>query len=203
MNRKTWLLLTLALGIAPDLLSGTPPAAADESLGAMKGQVYYLACNLHPDGAKNTLSSINYQLDGGLLPWGTEVKVVAAGRRGVKMQDVKTNVTYDYQFHKRTVQAGAPDEHVRKILTRDINSVKNEINKLPALDQQGIKEGRVKKGMTRKGTLIALCPPPEFATPDPMNADAWDYWYDRYRRFVVHFGANGKVEKTPGYPFSN
>jgi hypothetical protein len=201
MKGKMWLVLTLVLGIAYSLMPWTPPVMAEDSLAAMKGQVYYLACNLHADPGKSSLSSINYQLDGGLIPWGTEMKVIATGRNGVKLEDVNTQKIYQYQFHKRTGEVVSHVDHLKKILTKDITSLKKEVDKLPALDQQGIKEGRVKTGMTRKGTLIAIGPPPEFATPNPMNDAAWNYWYNKWKQFVVRFDAKGKVEGLPGYPF--
>jgi hypothetical protein len=201
MKENIWIVLALVLGIACSMPFGPSPALADEGLEAMRGQVYYLACNLHADPGKNTLSSINYQVDGGLIPWGTEMKVVGTGRGGVKLEDVKSQRIYQYQFHKRTAEAIPHVDHLKKILIKDLAGLKKEVNSLPALDQQGIKEGRVKKGMTRKGTLIAIGPPPEFATPNPMKDDAWNYWYNKWKQFVVRFDGKGKVESLHGYPF--
>lgn len=182
------------------------PGAIDNkstSMASMKGEVYYLACNLHADPRNNKLSSVNYHLGGGLVPLGAEVKVVDISKWAAILLDQKTGIKYKYESHRRTRNIIPLDEHLKKILVdkSKLESIKQEIKTLSDIDQQGIKEGRVKKRMSKRGTLLAIGYPPEFVTPHPMETSKWNYWYNRWKQFFVEFDANGKVVSTKGYPF--
>ncbi|HET98220.1 MAG TPA: hypothetical protein ENN98_05945 [Desulfurivibrio alkaliphilus] len=201
MKLTNWILATTVAIVACHLSLGATPALAIQSLSGMVGQTYYLAYNLHPDPKRNTLSSVNYQLDGAMIPWGTQVKVQRVDRRGMRLEAVESKKVYLYQFHRNTGQTLALSDHMAKLLVKDISGLKKEVNALPALDQRGIKEGRVKLGMTKRGTLIAIGHPPEFATPNPESDNTWNYWYNRFRTFIVNFDDKGKVEGLTGYPF--
>lgn len=201
MKLTNWTVAALVAIVAYHLTFGAAPALAVKSLSGMVGQTYYLAYNLHPDPERNTLSSVNYQLDGAMIPWGTQVKVQGVDRRGLRLEVVENKQVYLYQFHRDTGKTLALNDHMAKLLVKDISGLKKEINALPALDQRGIKEGRVKLGMTKRGTLIAIGHPPEFATPNPDTDNTWNYWYNRFRTFIVNFDDKGKVEGLTGYPF--
>ncbi|MDH3392983.1 MAG: hypothetical protein OEL66_03175 [Desulfobulbaceae bacterium] len=184
--------------------AGLANAAGDKGiteLSDFKGKTFYLAYNLHPDSRNNRLYSVNYQLDGGLVPWGTEVEVAKIGSRKAVLINTKTKDKYVYAIHKKTKKATSLVEHFKKMLVSDIKPLKKKVASLSKLDQKGIKEGHVKVGMSKKGTLIALGYPPEFVTPDPMATGTWNYWYNRFKKFVVTFDAKGKVSQLNGYPF--
>ena len=65
----------------------------------------------------------------------------------------------------------------------------SKIKKLSTLDQQGIKDGVVKVGMTKEGVKYAIGFPPEHKTPD-LNNNEWLYWKNRFNTFKVEFKNN-------------
>jgi len=175
-----------------------PVETAD--LEAMQNTTWYLGCNLFPDIKKNNaLSSVNYHLPGGMLKWGTAMKIVELDGHQVIFEDVATGIQYPYAFHGRTLDVTTPKEHLSRILLADIEPLKKEVSEMSEIDRQGIEEGVAHPGMTKRAVLVAIGYPPEFVTPDPMTANEWNYWYDRFREFVVAFGNDGKVITVTGY----
>ncbi len=171
-----------------------------EELQAMQGKTWYLGCNLFPDVEKNNaLSSVNYHLPGGMLKWGTAMKIAELDGHHVIFQDLATGVEYPYAFHGRTLEVTTPEEHLGRFLLADVEPLKREISAMSEIDRKGIQEGVVHPGMTKRAVLIAIGYPPEFVTPDPMTANEWNYWYDRFREFVVAFGNDGRVLTVTGY----
>ena len=169
------------------------------SLKELRGQTYYLACNLHADPTNNRLYSVNYQIPGGLIPWGTKVKMLKVSKKKIEFEDVTSNIRYTYFMHKRTLKATTPLKHLTRIFIDDIDGLKQKVKKLSHIDKQGIEEGRVLEGMSKEGVLIAIGPPPEFATPNPMKSSRWHYWYNRWGQFYVQFNNKGVVEQIIGH----
>jgi len=69
---------------------------------------------------------------------------------------------------------------------------KAKMQKLSAVDQEGIRTGRPQVGMSRDGVLFAMGRPPIHANPD-LKAPEWRYWKNRFATEVVAFDAKGKV----------
>ena len=65
---------------------------------------------------------------------------------------------------------------------------------LSATDLKGIKEGRVLKGMTKKGVEIAWGYPAKHKTPS-LDDNVWTYWRNRWVMKSVTF-SNGKVTQV-------
>ncbi len=191
----TILLAAMAFGF----LTFPGQTAHGASLGSMVGQTYYLKCNLHPDPRNNRLSSVNYQVPGGLLKWGTKVKILKAKKKKVIFQDVETGIEYTYEIHKRTLRATTAAKHLEKILTKDISGLKKHVARLSSTDKEGINEGRALVGMTKAGVLVAIGYPPEFATPNPMKTSKWHYWYNRWGQFFLQFNNKGRLQQIIGH----
>ncbi len=163
------------------------------------GETYYLACNLHADPSSNRLYSVNYQIPGNLLKWGTPVQILNASEKEIIFRDMDNNLKYHYYIHKRTLRVTSLKKHFDRIFTRNINALKAEVARLSSIDKQGIEEGKVLLGMSKQGVIIAIGYPPEFATPNPMKSNRWHYWYNRWAQFYVIFGKNGKVIDITGH----
>ena len=65
---------------------------------------------------------------------------------------------------------------------------------LSATDRKGIKEGRVLKGMTKKGVRMAWGYPARHKTPS-LDDNVWTYWRNRWVMKTVTF-SNGKVTQV-------
>lgn len=138
--------------------------------------------NLHPDEQHARLYSSNY-LREGLIPRCTEVTIDAINRKAMKFTLVETGRTYTWLFQRKLMVESIP-EHLDDFFGTDCNEA--VVSKLSQIDQQGIMEGRVYEGMSRKGVLLALGPPPTHETPN-LEMDSWKYWRSRFDTMLVHF----------------
>lgn len=146
----------------------------------------YTLVNLHPDEENARLYTVNYQQDG-LIPVCSQVRITDAGRKAVRFQVADTGQEYQYLLHRSLPVAF--DEHLGEIFGKQCPQAK--IAGLSSLDQQGIKEGTAKVGMTKDAVAIAMGHPPAHETPS-LESDQWMYWLHRFNRVRVDF-ENGKV----------
>lgn len=143
----------------------------------------YTLVNLHPDEKRMKLYSVNFQQDG-LIPVCTKVNIVDVTNKNLTFKISSTDKQYTLTKHK-----SSPDfsKYLSNYFGTECNSSK--IKKLSTLDQQGIKDGIVKKGMTKEGVKYAIGFPPEHKTPD-LNRNEWLYWKNRFNTFRVEFKGN-------------
>ena len=160
------------------------------------GNTYYLECNLHADPDKNKLSSVNYQLAGKVLKWGTPIKIKKISGKKVKFEASGEN--FAYEIHKRTRKITTVRDHLARFLTTDLNKLKTRVGSLSSVDKKGIEDGRAMVGMSKQGILIAIGYPPEFVVTDPMAASNWQYWRNRWGQFTIIFDTYGKVKDIIG-----
>lgn len=185
------------------LLAGAAGAASVPydtlPLRGMEGHYYFLGNNLHADQTNGKVSSVNYQLRGDMIPWGTEVRIVRVTRKYLVFEDVAKRRQYRYGFYWKTRTAVPLKEHVERVFVKSIDELKKQVDGMSELDKDGIYEGRVKPGMSREGVLIAIGYPPEFANPEELLTDReWMYWINRFERVVIGFGRNGQVNRITG-----
>jgi len=169
-------------------------------LKKMEGHHYYLGYNLHADLPHNKISSVNYQLRGGLLPWGTEVRVIRVLRNSLLFEVVGKGMRYRYEFHRKTRQSVPLAEHLGRVFLESPDNLKLQVAGMSEVDKDGIYEGRVKPGMSREAVLIAVGYPPEFANRQALLSDRdWSYWISRFSKMVVSFGRDGRVRRIKGH----
>jgi hypothetical protein len=189
-------LLTLG-ALAGPVVATVPPV--DPSLQRMEGHYYFLGCNLHADMIYNKISSVNYQLPGELLPWGTEVRILRVSNRRLVFEDVSKNRRYTYEFHWKTRRLGVLTEHLNRLFLESADQLKQRVEGLSGIDRDGIYEGRVKPGMSREAVLVAIGYPPEFANREALMTDRdWLYWISRHKKMIVSFGRDGLVSRVNG-----
>lgn len=143
----------------------------------------YTLVNLHPDEKRMKLYSVNFQQDG-LIPVCTQVNIVDVTNKNLTFKISSTDKQYTLTKHK-----SSPDfsKYLSNYFGTECDSSK--IKKLSTLDQQGIKVGVVKVGMTKEGVKYAIGFPPEHKTPD-LNNSEWLYWKNRFNTFKVEFKDN-------------
>ncbi len=198
--------ITTFLGIvlAALTLSGVLAAAGGVALDTvpvktMEGHDYYLGYNLHADMPFDKISSVNYQLQGELLPWGTKVRIVRVMRNFLVFDEVGRNHRFSYEFHRKTRRTVPLVEHIRRVFRENVDDLKRQVAAMSDVDKDGIYEGRAKPGMSREGVLVAIGYPPEFANRDAlMTEHAWVYWVNRHERMVVSFNRHGRVSRISG-----
>lgn len=153
-----------------------------------------LLTNLHPDEARGgLLYSVNYIRDG-LIPVCTPVNMDVITDRELRFTVPATGRQHRYLFHAGSMRGETVEQHVAKYFGTSCPDVRS----LPAIDQQGIQEGRLYYGMSKQGVIVAIGYPPVHRTPS-LDGDTWTYWHTRMGTFRVHF-VNGVVAQVEGPP---
>lgn len=143
--------------------------------------------NLHPDMNKGPrLTAINWQMPA-LIPMCTEVAILEASSKQAVILDRSTDIQYTYYYHKAAAEPF--DVHLKRFFGKSCD--KNKVAKMSKIDRDGIKAGKIKKGMTKQGVLYAAGYPPKHKTPS-LDLDTWRYWKNRWNTMVVTF-ENDKV----------
>ena len=149
------------------------------------GSMLYTQTNLHPDEARGTLSSVNYQQQG-LIPLCTPIRLDDVNRREMRFTTLSNGRQYRYEFHRSLREP--VDVHMDLYFAPGCDD--SWQSTLGEADQAGIRDGRIYEGMTRRGVILAIGYPPSHATPN-INDSVWRYWSNRMNTFEVHF--NGDV----------
>ncbi|GAB1264668.1 lipoprotein [Aurantivibrio infirmus] len=181
------------LGAAAALISAvtlSTTAIAQSTKDLVKEDGVYTLVNLHPDEGNRRLYAVNYQQPG-LIPVCTQVKITKMSRKAIIFEiPERNNRKYEYLHYKKLPES--LDEHGTQIFGK--TCPKDAIAKMSKIDQEGIKEGIAKVGMTKAGVLIAMGPPPSHATYS-QDLDEWMYWQHKFARLRVDF-KDGKVSEV-------
>lgn len=112
---------------------------------------------------------------------------VGEWKRGFLLTKLDSGEQIFFEFDARRMGMSAT-EYVKLITSPSPASLTG----LSKLDQQGVKQGKALKGMSKAGVMAALGYPAAHATPS-LDADKWTYWRNRFRTMSVTFDASGKV----------
>jgi hypothetical protein len=179
MRATVWILLLLAACASP------PPPHAFDALIGQAGVVTLV--NLHPDEPRSRLFSVNYQ-QAGLIAVCTPVTLLERNAKRLLFRSEASGKTYEYVHHEII---GEPfGDHLARVFGPACP--RKEIDALPALDRQGVTQGRALVGMTRRGVVLAMGYPPPHATPS-LDSNRWLYWTNRMNKVAVLFDDRGNV----------
>lgn len=145
------------------------------------GGTVFTQVNLRPDMKRKLLYSANFQREG-LIPICTEVRILSFRSREAIFKNLSTNEDFRYEYHKTSGET--LERHLQQVF--DKGCPKDKIAKLSPLDQEGIKNGKVSKGMSKQGVIYAIGYPPKGSTPD-ITMNEWRYWQSRFDSFIVKF----------------
>jgi len=148
----------------------------------------YTLVNLHYD-TNNKVSAVNYQSPG-LISLGSEVELISCSSKRLVFKVKSSGFEYYYDYHRKA--AAEPfDTHLRRYFGREKNSEKVDL--LSEIDQEGIKRGQAKVGMSKQGVIYAMGYPPPHVTPDTQHF-RWTYWKHRFDKMIVEFDDQDKVK---------
>jgi len=165
---------------------------ASMSSGPIEGySSVYLHTNIHgyTRGTEYFASYANYvQPDTGhfFVPVNTVVSI-GKWRGGFTMTRQDNGQLVYFEYRSGNMGGMSVKEYLDLITGPQPISLKG----LSATDLKGIKEGRVLKGMTKKGVEIAWGYPAKHRTPS-LEDNVWTYWRNRWVTKAVTF-SNGKV----------
>ncbi len=180
----------IVLAIASVFMTGCSSMQVMDQGRSMMGETVYTQTNLHPDEENARLYAVNYQLDA-VMPVCTQVRMDAVSDKLLEFTRMDTGRQYQYRNHKAAAEAFP--QHLARFF--GFSCPRDAISRLSPLDQRGIRLGKAQPGMSKRAVLFALGHPPRHVNPDPMNADSWTYWSNRFNRFLVHFDSQGKVSR--------
>ena len=122
------------------------------------------------------------------LPYNTQVEV-KSWKRGYKITAVDSGTVILWEFKSKNMDGMRGSDYLDLILSPEPVSYMG----LSAEDQQGIQQGKVMKGMTKQGVMVALGYPAKHRTPS-LDDNTWAYWRGRFGDpRMVNFDASGKV----------
>ena len=180
MKLRAWSAVLVATSICV-----ATPSLADFK----KGDKLQAIANLHPDMQRHVLYTLNYQLPG-LIPVCSEVTIVKASKKSAVFE--YNGQEFEIGYEGFTKGAGIGFQQAVESIYFGKACDKAKMQKLGKVDQEGIKSGQPKVGMTRDGVLFAMGRPPFHANPD-LTSTSWRYWRNRFSQMVVNFGDDGKV----------
>ena len=92
------------------------------------------------------------------------------------------------------------DKHTKKSMTEIaalmLSAEKTPLEKLPEEVASAVRNGDMRKGMTREILLMARGYPPAHETPS-LDGDRWIYWSSRFVKQTVVF-VNGRLSEGRG-----
>jgi len=167
-----------------------PLAVAKDPPGGLKeGDKVFAIANLHPDMQRHLLYTLNYQLPG-IIPVCAELTVTEIHSK--KLAFTYNNQEFEVGYDSFTKEAGVSFQGAVKGIFFGKSCDKAKMQSLSKVDQDGIRAGAPRVGMTRDGILLAMGRPPFHANPD-LASDTWMYWRNRFGKLAVEFGSDGKV----------
>lgn len=164
------------------------PSIAPAKIEAVVGKDYFTRFTFREE--KNEHSTTNYSR-GSLVPINTPVKLVSMSgnkltlRRADTGQEIK--VENEPKYTKRTIA---------EIASIMLAAEKTPLEKLPEEVAAAVRNGEMRKGMTKEIVLMARGFPPAHETPSTDN-DRWVYWSSRFVKLTVVFNG-GRLSEGRG-----
>ena len=121
-----------------------------------------------------------------VIPMNTKV-TVNAKRRGFEFFAVDLGQKIKFQFDENRMEMST-EEYIDLITS----SQKVSMKPFSRIDRKGIEQGKVLKGMTKKGVMAAFGYPATHKTSSPKS-NRWVYWKSRYGTKEVVFNKHGIV----------
>jgi len=149
----------------------------------------YTCCNLHYD--KDKISDANWT-HAARIPAGSPIKVLSweSSEAAVEIDGKPYRIVHEYGKKEESLQS-----FVGKLVVK--SSPRPKIERWPQPVRAAVGASKVIPGMTREQVLAAVSYPPTHKTPS-LDGTLWQHWQSRAGRFEIHWGADGKVDRTNG-----
>jgi len=162
------------------------------SINPSAGQKLYTAYNMWYEMDKeDAMWVINYKT-GIMIPAGTEVSNIKVEKEEIIFRTIDDNKKFVVNFNAK-FHPGKTTEHYAKVMfsEKDFDQLTGGMSEA---EINGINEGLITVGMTKKAVIVAYGYPPEHKTPS-MNDNIWTYWLNRMKSTVIYFDDDGKTMK--------
>lgn len=172
----------------PDFSAQDFPTIAPPLVTPSAGQEYFLRSTIHVEDGK--YAGTNYSR-GVTVPINTPVRMESMSGKEIRLKRVDTG---------ETIKVDNVDKYTRKTtaeLARLLLAAeKTPLEQLPTELAASIRNGDMRKGMTKELVLMARGYPPAHETPS-TDADRWVYWSSRFVKQTVLF-TNGRLSEGRG-----
>jgi len=152
------------------------------------GVFYYTKANIWYENPE-MIYSTNYHV-GAILPIGSRVQVIKAGKDFVQFRDEK-GITYKILYVARH-STGTMDSFLSSTFSDENILESKEYKKLSAMEKENISKGTIAEGMSKPAVLMAYGYPPSHRTRS-TDLNIWTYWENRIMTKLVTFSPEGLV----------
>jgi hypothetical protein len=164
------------------------PSIAPPVIDVSAGQEYFLRSTLKVDGGE--YSATNYAR-GVIVPINTPVKIDAIRGDSISLHRIDTGDKFDVKN---------VEKYTRKTMTELarllFSDEETKLERLPSELAASIRNGEMRKGMTKEQVLMARGYPPAHETPS-TELDRWVYWSSRFVKQTIVF-YNGRLAEGRG-----
>lgn len=187
MKRITFIILAVLL-VA---MLAVPMSAPMAKENGVEGKTLYTQVNIWYEAAKGVNRSYStFYHKGEIIPAGTKVTITEIGKKAIEFKDDK-GIQYQLIFVAKH-HPGMKADDFAALLFKAENPAPR-IAKMSAEDREGIKQGKLVRGMSKDGCVMAFGYPPAFRTPS-LDSDAWIYQDNKWSTaYTVHF-EKGKLK---------
>lgn len=152
------------------------------------GKDYFTRYTFHEE--KNEHSTTNYAR-GGTIPINTPVKLVSMSGSQLVLKCLdsgqQVKVKNEEKFTKKSIS---------EVASLMLSAEKTPLEKLPEDVAGAIRNGEMRKGMTKELVLMARGYPPAHETPS-IDGDRWIYWSSRFVKQTIVF-SDGRLSEGRG-----
>jgi hypothetical protein len=164
------------------------PSIAPAKIEPVVGKDYFTRFTFHEE--KNEYSTTNYSR-GAVVPINTPVKLVSMSGSTLVLKRLDTNQEVKVKNEEKYTA-----KPITGIAAMMLSAEKTPLEKLPEEVANAVKNGDLRKGMTRELALMARGYPPAHETPS-VDGDRWTYWSSRFVKLTIIF-SNGRLSEGRG-----
>ena len=164
------------------------PSIAPAKTEVSTGKDYFTRYTFREE--KNEYKTTNYAR-GTIVPINTPVKLVSMAGSKLTLRRLDTNQEIKVENEDKFTKKSIPE-----IAALMLSTEKTPIEKLPEEVASAIRNGDMRKGMTKELVLLARGHPPAHETPSIDN-DRWVYWSSRFVKQTIVF-VNGRLNEGRG-----
>ena len=164
------------------------PSIAPPKIEPVVGKDYFTRFTLREE--KNEYVTTNYGR-GAIVPINTPVRLVSMSGKKMVLRRLDTN--QDLKVDNEEKYTNQP---ITGIASMMLAAEKTPIEKLPDEVANAVRNGEMRKGMTKELVLMARGYPPAHETAS-IDSDKWVYWSSRFVKLTVVF-SNGRLSEGRG-----
>jgi hypothetical protein len=167
---------------------GDLPSIAPPKADVATGKDYFTRYTFREE--KNEHKTTNYAR-GNVIPINTPVKLVSMSGSKLTLRRLDTGQEIKVENEDKFTKKSIPE-----IAALMLSAEKTPIEKLPEEVASAVRNGDMRKGMTKELVLLARGYPPAHETPS-LDNDRWVYWSSRFVKQTIVF-VNGRLSEGRG-----